>query len=359
MSNYKYHSTGQFRNIVKNIQTQARFKGFNEDNKPIIDSLAVCPVINYIGTVKLHGTNASIVLEDDVTISFHSKSKMLATIIDGEFTLHSDNAEFAQSMWRRIEGVYSVIELAKNSCIKQHGKLIYPIKISGEWVGNGIQKGVAISELPTKSLFVFGVKCGEPDRDEHTGWLPLNITQDIKAESSHIYNIQKLGVYDITIDFNNPAMSTNTMTKLVEKVEECCPSYNAFNLCGSKVGEGIVWIPRDSEYCFDNGNWFKTKGEKHSVTKVKKLVTVDVAKLENIEKFVEYAATTNRFEQGLSEVGLSLKKVGEFIGWVNRDINKEEGDTLESNNLSMKDVGKDISTKARTFYLGKLNEELL
>lgn len=122
------------------------------------------------------------------------------------------------------------------------------------------------------------------------------------------------------------------------------------------IGEGLVWTPKDPELMKDTGTWFKTKGQKHSVSKVKKLVSVDPEKLEGIEKFIEYAVTQARLEQGLGEVGLDYKTIGTFIGWVNKDINKEEGDVLESNNLTMKDVGKHVATKARTWYLEELNK---
>ena len=42
---------------------------------------------------------------------------------------------------------------------------------------------------------------------------------------------------------------------------------------------------------------------------------------------------------------------------IEKDINKEESDTLESNNLSMKDVGKFCTTKSREFYIEKLDKK--
>ncbi len=120
----------------------------------------------------------------------------------------------------------------------------------------------------------------------------------------------------------------------------------------------MVWTPANPADMIDTGKWFKVKGEKHSVSKVKKLAAVDPEKLKSIESFVEYAVTENRLHQGLDEVGLSQKSIGQFIGWINKDINKEEGDTLEVNNLTMKDVGRYVADKARVFYLGKLDEEV-
>lgn len=92
------------------------------------------------------------------------------------------------------------------------------------------------------------------------------------------------------------------------------------------------------------------------VSKVKTLAAVDPERLANMRAFVEYAVTEVRMEQGLDEVGLEQGKIGDFLGWINRDILKEEGDVMEANSLQMKDVGKFISNKARAWYMQKLNE---
>lgn len=52
--NYRFHSTGQFRNVVKNIKTSSQFKGIDEQGEPIVDKNAPAPVVDYIGTVKTH-----------------------------------------------------------------------------------------------------------------------------------------------------------------------------------------------------------------------------------------------------------------------------------------------------------------
>lgn len=125
----------------------------------------------------------------------------------------------------------------------------------------------------------------------------------------------------------------------------------------SFIGEGIVWSPKDPELSKISGLWFKVKGDKHSVSKVKTLAAIDPERLASMREFVEYAVTEERLEQGVSEVGLDQTKIGEFIGWINRDINKEEGDVLEASSMTMKDVGKFISNKARAWYMTRLSEE--
>ena len=156
--NIKFHSTGQFRNVVKSIKTSSQFKGFDEEGSPIIDKNAPAPVVDYIGTVKTHGTNASIILSEDGTISFHSKNNLLGYVdAQGDFHLESDNAEFAQTMYRRMQGVVEVVEDTK---VLLGDKLKFPLKISGEFVGQGIQKGVGVAFLPQKTFIIFGIKNG-------------------------------------------------------------------------------------------------------------------------------------------------------------------------------------------------------
>jgi len=363
-TNYKFHSTNQFRNVVKNIKHASQYKGFNaEKNEPIIDRNAVAPRLSYIGTVKLHGTNGSVVKHENGDISFHSKNNLLGYIRDGEFTLLSDNAEFAQSMFRRKEELEDIIRVVERKVKGLYGEVTYPFKLSGEYCGQGIQKGVGISYLDKRSWFIFGVKVGETDQENKIGWLSVSHLEGITDNSSHekgIYSITDFPVFKVDIDFQNPEYSQNKLVEFTEMVENCCPVSEVLGLKNSdgepqRLGEGLVWTPVSEDYCYDSGNFFKTKGKKHSVSKVKSVAAVCPEKLESIQKFVEYSVTDNRLEQGIQEVGLDQKLIGQYIGWVNRDVNKEEADTLEASNLTMKDVGKKISDKARQFYLDRLN----
>jgi len=363
-TNYSFHSTGQFRNVVKNIQQQAKFNGFDADGNVILNELAIAPTIEYIGTVKLHGTNASIVVDEDGVISFHSKNNLLGYIKNGGFTLLSDNAEFAQTMVRRLDSLYTIIERAKTFAKAYNGVELYPLKISGEWCGSGIQSSVGISFLPKKSLFIFGIKAGDTDQTLKQGWLPVELTYGLTnndTQADGFYAIIDFPTKKVTIDFQNPMFVQNTLVGYTEACEAECPVSKQLNLMSAAgkpqvLGEGLVWTPVSDEHCWDSGNWFKTKGEKHSVSKVKSVASVNVEKLNSIQEFVEYSATENRLQQGLAEVGKDQKLIGAFLSWVSKDINKEEGDVLESNNLTMKEVGKYLSTKARTWYITELNK---
>ncbi len=364
-TNYKFHSTGQFRNVVRSIKEQATFVGV-EDGEAVFDTTRPIPTLTYLGTTKLHGTNGSIVLHEDGIISFHSKNNLLGYVEDEEFTLLSDNSEFAQSMASRLDSVQEVLNNAKTLIKNHYGFDARPIKISGEWCGQGIQKGVGISYLSKKSFFIFGIKAGETDQHNKQGWLPVCTTSGLTTNDTAfdgIYAITDFPTKRIDIDFNTPEFAQNKLVEYTEEAEEVCPVSKALNLKDAEgnptlLGEGYVWTPIDPDYCWDSGSWFKTKGKKHSVSKTKSVAAVCPEKLASIQEFVEYAVTENRLQQGIDEVGLDQKKVGQYIGWVNKDINKEEGDVLEQSNLSMKDVGKHLSNKARKFYLEQLDKDL-
>ena len=182
-----------------------------------------------------------------------------------------------------------------------------------------------------------------------------------ETELDGIYAITDFPCKYITIDFQNPMFAQNTLVEYTEACEAECPVSKQLNLMSAAgkpqvLGEGYVWTPVSDDYSWDSGNFFKTKGEKHSVSKTKSVAAVDTEKLSSIQAFVDYAITEVRLQQGLGEVGLSQKSIGTFIGWVAKDINKEESDTLENNNLTMKDVGSVMSNKSRTWYIGQLNK---
>lgn len=338
----KYTSTGQYRNACQNMVH--KFQSVQDENGDwVVDRTKRLPTVNYVGTVKLHGTNGSFIQFEDQKIYCQSKSRIL--------DITHDNAGFFEAMSRVDKD--SIFEQFKEIYRAEYNKEPeYPITICGEWAGGNVQKGVAISEVP-KFFSIFGARVG----GEVHHWVSPLVLKDLHRNEDNIYNICQFGFKQIGIDFENPKMVTAQIEQLVLEAEATCPAGKYFGVEG--IGEGYVWKPEGNrELEADSGFWFKTKGDKHSVSKVKKLVATCPEKLNSISEFVTYAATENRFMQGIGEVGLSMKSVGEFIGWVNRDIWKEEADVLAENGLTMKEVGKDIATAARRFYIEKVNDDI-
>jgi hypothetical protein len=172
-----------------------------------------------------------------------------------------------------------------------------------------------------------------------------------------IYFISQFPSYELEIDFERPEEATEKLQEITLEVEKECPVAKHFGVSG--IGEGVVWQSTED---FSSTFWFKVKGEKHSVTKVKKLASVDVEKLNSVREFVEATVTENRLEQGLSvmkERGLEIsrKTTGDYLRWVVSDILEEETDLLTKNGLCAKDVGGEISKKARVFWFEVCDNE--
>jgi len=177
--------------------------------------------------------------------------------------------------------------------------------------------------------------------------------KNLSDPDNQIYNINDFRTYQITVDFNYPELAQNRFVELVNDVENECPVGKAFDVSG--IGEGIVW----TGYYDGVRHILKTKGKKHSTSKVKVLAAVNPEKINSIREFVEYCVTENRMNQAISEVFGDeepiIQKMSDFLRWLMHDIADEEADTLKENNLILKDVGSSVANKARPWFQNFLN----
>lgn len=321
LHHYSYPKIGQFRNVIKTVQLQAAFKGLDEQGEPIYDGSVPKPKLTFTGTVKLHGTNAAIVLDrvNDL-IYFQSRENVITPLKD-----NAGCATYLSSIQGELEMMFSDIP----------GNLVI---IYGEWAGGNIQKGVALNQIE-KSFFIFDIRV-----DGHYG-SPESISK-YSWDEKKIYNIHSFPTWELEIDFNYPELSQNKLIDLTMEVEKECPVGKAFGVNG--IGEGIVWSCGEHK--------FKVKGEEHSVSKVKVLAAVDIEKVQGIKDFVEQTVTDNRCRQGLeklTEAGKPLDNtsIGDFIKWVREDILKEELDTIVGNGLEVKDINGVLSKKAKDWFM--------
>ena len=333
---------GQYRQIVKTVTDRARFVGKDEEGNAIYDNAKMLPIQKFTGTVKLHGTNAGVTLSKDGEMYAQSRSNII--------TVEKDNAGFAFF-------VESKKDVFKYKFFNQLDFKGYDyITIFGEWCGGNIQKGVAINGL-SKRFVVFDIKYSyETDEQGNNTYTSNELIETIKSPEDNIFNIYDFPVYEVEVDFNNPAEVQNKIIELTLQVEDECPVGKHFGSIG--VGEGIVFSYIDED---GSKSRFKSKGEKHSNSKVKVLASVDTDKLNSVKEFVEYAVTENRLNQGLEKVfgingRLDITKMGEFINWVKGDVIKEELDTLTDNKLEPKDIISATSVKAKTWLLEKINK---
>jgi len=341
----KFTKIGQYRNVIKAITDRAKYKGQDENDNPIYDESAEMPVVAFKGTVKLHGTNASVCQSSDGNIWYQSRKNVI--------TPTSDNAGFATFAESNKEVFEGFLNDIRDDYYEKDSKLT--IGIFGEWCGGGIQKGVAINGLE-KMFVVFAVKIIDEEDDENNFYLSEAYWPEVKSPEHKIYNIHDYSSKFLMIDFANPAMVQNQLVKYTEEVERECPVGKAFGSSG--IGEGLVWVG----YYEGDRYVFKTKGEKHSVSKVKTVASVDVEKLKSIDEFVKYSVTVNRLEQAIEQVFTieniepDRKKTGDYLRWIVNDIISEELDTLVGNGLEPKDVNGAISKEARKWFFKFLDE---
>jgi hypothetical protein len=331
MKHISYPSIGQFRNCIKSITDFTRYAGKDENGDAIYDGSRPLPIITFVGTTKAHGTNSAVCFNNNDGLWCQSRERVLS--------IQSDNMGFYS--WANGRQDWFIKTINEISLENNIDLSIYTISIYGEFCGNGIQSGVAISKID-KSMLIFGIKISKiNDLDFSSYWIPVIIKSSPK---DNIFNINDFGAWRIDIDFNNPQLSINQIVKWVEEVENCCPIGKFFGVDG--IGEGIVWQDINLKYLF------KTKGEKHSVSRVKSLVSVDTEKLESINDFVKMVVTDNRVNQFIQQVfggkdNFQPEKIGDFLRAFNNDVIKEEEDALIANSLSWKDVSGAVSRQAK------------
>jgi len=334
-----YPKIQQFRNIVANINRKITFIGLDNEGNSIYDPSIKQPILTFKGTVKLHGTNSSVCFNSQDGFWIQSKKNIITT--------EKDNAGFAFFVEsHKIELCSLLDELIDKNQIDTK---VYTVSIYGEWAGKGIQKGVGISQLD-KAFYIFGVKVSKlQDKDFNAYWID---SSNVRNTECRIFNVEDYETYFIDVDFNMPQLAQNKFAEITEKVENECPISKAFGIKNG-LGEGVVWSVKYK----NKVHRFKVKGDKHSVTKVKKLASIDVEKLKTIQDFINYSVTENRFNQAIENIfgeeDLDVKKMGDFIRWFVKDITLEEMDTMVKNGLEPKDVNKYISTKVREMFFYK------
>lgn len=326
----KFPSIEQYRNVVKEIRSRHDYTGNDEQGSPVYLHTTPYPTLRFIGTVKCHGTNGGIVVTKE-GVTYQSRNR--------ELTIQYDNVGFALAM-----SAVPIQHLIENAEYREY------VAIYGEWIGQGIQSGVSVSNISPRKWVVFAYNIDgvwQRDLGESCGnWEVL--------KEHNIHHINHFPTYEIDIDFNHPELSQNKLIEMTQAVENECPVGAAFGISGT--GEGIVFrcdtVP---SICF------KSKGEKHSVTKVKKLNSVNVEEIYSIQEFVEYAVTENRLQQGITYLqeqllDIDIKNTGVFLKWVANDTFREEQDVIVQRQLPANKLGSYISKKAREWYMEKLQE---
>jgi len=332
---FKYPETKQFREIIQEIRNRNDYKGDDELGYPIYEKTNPYPKVKFKGTVKLHGSNCGITIYPDGSITYQSRESYL---VPGK-----DNYNFA--------GTFSNINL-----LEVFKPMDVPYVVYGEWCGKGIQNKAAITKINRKIFVIFGVKKILDIDTQKSEW--INFEPDFGIHPSTkdlIYNIKQFKQFEIDVDFENPR--TEELEELTLEVEKQCPVAINFGVDG--IGEGIVWTAKIGEKTFR----FKTKGIEHKGTKEDKIIKLKPIDVESTNQFIDATITLNRLEQGIEKLKekhlpIDTTSTGEYIKWVINDVVKEEADTIETNNVDIKQFNKLGSKKARDWYFEYLNKQI-
>lgn len=332
MKHYPFPKIRQYHQVLRDLKLRHTYVGKDEAGEPIYDNTRELPTITFHGHVKLHGTNAAIVFDADGTTYAQSRENVIDEI--------KDNAGFAHWVVKEGHRLRERITFAPGM-----KSVVY-----GEWCGGSIQKGVALNQLQ-KMFVVFGLKVVN-DMGE-SQWQDSKHIQD---ESISVHHICRAPTFVVEVDLNRPDKAIETMTQWVDAIDTECPFAKCFGVSGH--GEGLVFTPL-ADHGFDCA--FKVKGESHSKSKIKKLPTVDCAKMDGIHQAVETHCHEDRLEQGWNAVIQSEEdkvpqKIADFIRWVVNDLWEEEGDSIRASDISRKEIGAAVSKKAARWFQNKLRE---
>jgi hypothetical protein len=334
MKHYTFPKIKQYHQVLRDIKLQISYIGKDENDEAIYKEPDTWPIIKFTGRIKLHGTNAAIVFSPDGSFYCQSRENIINEI--------QDNAGFAH--WVNKEGKHVFSSLGVDFNGAKH------IILFGEWCGGSIQKGVALNQLE-KRFVVFGMKA--IFEDETTQWLDFS---GIRNHSINVYNIDDYRKYEIDIDLNRPDKAIEQMTQWTTEIGNECPFAKEFGVSG--VGEGLVWRI-DGVHGYSTS--FKTKDEKHTISKIKKLPTVDVQKLDSIQEAVDTHCHEDRLQQIYDKVVVTEadkipQKIGDFVRLVIEDCWEEEGDSIRSSDITRKEFGAVCSKKIAKWFQIKISQ---
>ncbi len=308
--------------------------------------------VTYKAKVKLHGTNAGIMISHEGTVTAISRTAILSP--------GHDNAGFAAWVAVREE---SLRELAP-----ARGTLV----IFGEWCGPGIQKGVAVTQISERVFAIFAGRIVVTDPSD-----PDHGDDDFIVDPSALERFRSFipGAYvipwfndgeEFTVDWHETgAVLQPILDRIngrVAEVERCDP-WIAKQFGVEGIGEGLVFYPMSTHMGYENFTnlCFKAKGEKHQVVAHSKPAQADPNVVASAAAFAEMVVTPSRLEQGARAVGggelqFNSKSIGAFLGWISTDVTKETQAELEASGLDLKTALKACGDRARTWYVTEMKK---
>ena len=336
--------------------------------------------LSYRGKIKLHGTNASVVIQSDGGVFAQRRNGVISVASSSEKDADS-NFGFGPFIYNNPAYWQALI---KTSLAEGQWKNAV---IFGEWCGRGIMNGAAICTIPTRHFAVFCIVLDHTytidDPEQIRAFLKLGAPEFVEKaprEMLVVPWIPEVFHYDFSwLSLNNQdpektkakeamQLKVNEMNTLVAKVDRSDPFVLAtFGVDG--VGEGIVCypqllaeevngVPNLGRYKLVSALIFKAKGKSHRVMASKDAATIDSAIASSINEFVDMFVTPQRCDQGYVETcshiseTWKLEDLGAFVTWISKDVQKEGKEELGT--LNPKQADKAVKARATKWFEEKM-----
>lgn len=315
--------------------------------------------VTWVSKIKLHGTNAGIRFSPDGTITGQKRTD--------DVSITNDNMDFALFVERNRDFLGKWYAEYRRA----HPNTVHDVILCGEWAGPGVQKAVAVSQIPEKHFFIFGVMhTNLPEGDRSTMLFSSSAIRQMLQGGGLSRNEWRAAGFRILPEYDafqlDPRFREGVqgfveiVNKQVEAIEASDPYIlNEFGIDG--VGEGLVFYPHgehgSSTWCYLHEFErlaFKVKGEKHAVNKAGKPARLKSEIPSSAYEFADQHVTEARLQQGLTDFGgeIRMEDTGRFIGWVCRDVATESAQEIAESGMSWKGcLSGVVANKAREFFI--------
>lgn len=296
------------------------------------------PAVTYRSKVKLHGTNCAVQIGPPL-------------VCQGRTTLlspTSDHKGFAT--W-----------------VDTHGAWFRTLRpdtvVFGEWCGPGVEKGMAISQVPTKQFVVFAAQLGSGDDARvivDPDALRALLPRDGAPATLHVLPWEDDRLTITFSDRTSLDQAAEQLNARVSSVEAEDPWVRrTFGVSG--LGEGLVLYPVAADRPVPDdpesfARWmFKAKGEKHRTAGTATAVQVDPTTVASIAELVTLMVTDARLEQGLSACGGNRdpRNTPAFLAWIAADVKKESVAEREAAGLDWPPVERAVVARARAWFTNR------
>ena len=317
--------------------------------------------ITYRPKSKLHGTCAGISVHPSAGFAAQGRNRNMTlrkSSWDAHHETHHGFTEYVEK-WVAPFGIVP-------DHVSRHNQRMV---IHGEWCGRGIMKGTAANQINGHMFACFAVEIVDDEGVRNFFTEPFMVRallgrpwlETMGPDGKDQFEIIPWATDEITVDLESQESIDEFLASVAAVTSECADRdpwlCDRFDVEG--VGEGCVWYPQratmsDGSLTLGTEHMdlmFKAKTEKFALKKNRTKAPVDEDRAARMITFADCLCGPGRIQQALDEVFgdgvVDRKKIGEFVGWLCRDVAKECCDEIDESEFTDKEVNKAVAAIAR------------